>query len=174
MMIAGCKSEEVEKAISLFDNDLQKIEIISCDMAAGYLKVCNEQLPDADIVIDKFHVMQYVYDAVLEVRTRIKKELSAKLSKGKHKTLEDKEMLFQLDLLKHSRYRLTQSPEKWNEAAKEVMELVFAQHPQLEKAYKLAQYFKQWYHINNCIKSKSQNIVGLHRWYSAAKESDIE
>lgn len=173
MMIASCKSEEVGKAISLFGSSLQKIKIISCDMAAGYLKVCNEQLPDADIVIDKFHVMQYVYDAVLEFRTKIKKELSAKLSKGKHKTLEDKEILFQLDLLKHSRYRLTQSSEKWNEAAKEVMELVFEQHPRLRKAYDLAQWFKQWYHINNCIKSKSQNIIGLYRWYSAVKESDI-
>jgi transposase len=73
MMIESCKSRDVSEAISLFGDDLHKIKSISCDMAAGYLQVCAEQLPGAKVVIDKFHVMQYAYDTVLEVRTRIKK-----------------------------------------------------------------------------------------------------
>ena len=54
--------------ISIFGADLQRVKSISCDMAAGYLLACSEQLPLARVAINKFHVMQYVYDAVLDVR----------------------------------------------------------------------------------------------------------
>lgn len=111
MMIESCKNDDVAEALSLFGNDLQKIKTISCDMSAGYLKVCSEQLKGTEFVVDKFHVIQYVYDAVLEVRTRIKKELACALSKGKIKTQQDRQILAKLDLLKHSRYRLTQTHE---------------------------------------------------------------
>jgi transposase len=66
MMIESCKSVEVSQAISLFGTELNKVESISCDMSACYINVCSEELPRAKIVIDKFHVMQYVYDAVLD------------------------------------------------------------------------------------------------------------
>lgn len=65
------------------------------------LRVCDEQFPDAQVAIDKFHVMQYIYDAVLDLRTKIKKELTDMLSKGKDKTKEDKEILSKIDILKH-------------------------------------------------------------------------
>ena len=165
LMIESCKGEEVAEAISLFGKQLDKIRSVSCDMSATYLQVCNEQLSHAKIVIDKFHVMQYVYDTVLDVRTGIKKELSSMLSKDKVKTLEDRQILLKLDLLKHCRYRLTQSPDKWSSAGKEVMEQVFEVHPKLEMAYRLAQSFKLWYNINNRFKPKTQIVECLHKWY---------
>jgi transposase len=174
MMIESCKSVEVAQAISLFGNNLNKVESISCDMAAGYLNVCSQELPRAKVVIDKFHVMQYAYDAVLEVRTRIKKELSWQLSKGKEKTEQDKKILKELDALKHCRYRLTQSPEKWSETGNEIMLHIFENHRELRKAYFLTQKFKKWYDISNRIKAKSQIILDLHQWYLEVKKSELD
>ena len=174
MMVESCKSQEVSEAISLFGSDLHKVKSISCDMAAGYLLVCSEQFPAAKVVVDKFHVMQYVYDAVLDVRTRIKKELSSLLSKGKVKTQEDKQILAKLDLLKYCRYRLTQSVEKWSQAGKEVKEQVFACHTELKTAYDLTQSFKQWYGKNNCSKAKSQIVEELSEWYAKVKNADLD
>ena len=174
MMIESCKSVEVSQAISLFGTELNKVESISCDMSACYINVCSEELPRAKIVIDKFHVMQYVYDAVLDVRTRIKKELSGQLSKGKEKTEQDKEILRKLDVLKHCRYRLTQSPEKWSEAGIEVMYQVFENHNELSIAYNLTQKFKKWYNISNHIKPKTKIIQELHEWYLEAKQSEFD
>lgn len=174
MMIESCKSVEVSQAISLFGTDLNKIESISCDMAAGYLNVCAQELPRAKVVIDKFHVIQYVYDAVLDVRTRIKKDLSGQLSKGKEKTEQDKEILKKMDVLKHCRYRLTQSPEKWSEAGIDVMYQVFENHNELRIAYQLTQKFKKWYDISNHIKAKSLIIQELHQWYMEAKKSGFD
>jgi len=174
MMIESCKSVEVAQAISLFGNDLNKVESISCDMSAGYINVYSQELPRAKVVIDKFHVMQYVYDAVLDVRTRIKKELSGQLSKGKEKTEEDKEILKKLDTLKHCRYPLTQSPQKWSEAGMEVMSEVFENHNELKVAYDLTQEFKKWYDISNQFKPKTKIIQELHEWYFRAKQSEFD
>jgi transposase len=82
------------------------------------LKVCEEKPAKAQIVTDKFHVMQYVYDAVEEVRLRIKKEQKQQLSSGKKKTEEDKKILFDMEELTRCRHRLSQSPYKWSEAGK--------------------------------------------------------
>ena len=173
MMIESCKSVEVSQAISLFGTELNKVESISCDMSACYINVCSEELPRAKIVIDKFHVMQYVYDAVLDVRTRIKKELSGQLSTGKEKTDQDKEILRKLDVLKHCRYRLTQSPEKWSEAGIEIMNQVFENYNELKVAYDLTQKFKKWYDISNRIKVRTLIVQELQEWYLETNKSGL-
>jgi transposase len=174
LMVESCKRGEVSDAISLFGKELGKVKSISCDMSASYLQVCAEQFPGAKVVIDKFHVMQYAYDAVLDVRTRVKKELSALLSKGKVKTQEDRQILARLDLLKHSRYRLTQPQGKWSEAGKELMEQVFSNHAELKMAYELVQSFRQWYARENCFKQRTQTVEELHGWYREVKKSGID
>lgn len=173
MMIESCKSAEVSQAVSLFGKDLSKVKSISCDMAAGYLSLCSQEIPGAKVVIDKFHVIQYVYDAVLDVRTRLKKELSEQLTKGKEKTEQDYEILHKLEVLKHCRYRLTQSPDKWSEAGIDVMKQVFDNHSELRESYQLAQRFKQWYNIANRIKTTTQIVKELHDWYLRVKQSEL-
>jgi transposase len=173
LMIESCKSDEVSAALSMFGKYLLKVRSVSCDMAAGYLKVCSEQLPDAKVVIDKFHVIRYVYDAVLEVRIKIKKELTAQLSKGKKKTEEDRQILRKIDLLRRCRNRLTQSSDKWSEVGLEVMTQVFINHNELKIAYDLAQTFKQWYAFSNPSKPREQITGNLHKWYHQVIMSNI-
>jgi len=173
MMIESCKSEEVSQAVSLFGNELSKIKNISCDMAPCYLSVCSQEIPNAKVTIDKFHVMQYVYDAVLDVRTRLKKELSEQLTKGKGKTEQDYEILQKIEVLKHCRYRLTQSQDKWSQAGADIMKQVFDNHSELNEAYQLAQKFKQWYKIENRIKTPTQIENELHDWYLSVKKSEL-
>jgi transposase len=174
MLIESTRLQELEKAIQLFGNDLSQVRSISLDMSSTYLKLCHEQMPYAQKVVDKFHVMQYVYDAVLDVRSRIKKELAEKLSKGKEKTEEDKTILYQIEQLKHCRYRLTQSPNKWSEAGKELMNNIFETHQELKKAYQISQNFKKWYDISNCQWSKAKIKEDLHQWYYSIKNAEIK
>jgi hypothetical protein len=83
-----------------------------------------------------------VYDAVLEVRMNIKKELSQGLSQGKIKTANDKAILRELELLNRCRHRLTQSVDKWSDATKELINQLFSKYPTLKSAYLLSQKFK--------------------------------
>jgi len=174
MMIESIKGKELEEALSLFGRDLLKIKSISSDMSATYLRICEEQIPDAQIVIDKFHVMKYVYEAVLEVRPNLKKELAEALSNGKIKTEKDKEILGELELLRRCRNRLTQSPDKWSDATENIMQQAFKKHKTLELAYLLSQKFKEWYNINNYVCDKTQIKNKLYYWYSEVKESEIK
>lgn len=174
LMLESCKLGEVSSALSLFGADLRKVESISCDMSPTYLSALKEQMPWAKRVIDKFHVMQYVYSAVSEVRLRIKNELSASLSKGKEKTALDKEILIKLDFLRRNRYRLLQSPYEWSDTGKEAMKELFANHEELKRAYLLSQKFKSWYDKENCKKTRTQVIEGLNAWYNEIKNSKIK
>ena len=174
MLIESTRSPELEKSLQLFGNELLKVRSISLDMSSTYLKLFHEKIPYAQKVIDKFHVMQYVYDAVLDVRSRIKKELAEKLSKGKEKTREDKDILYEIELLKHCRYRLTKSPDKWSEAGKDLMNCVFEKHKELKTAYLIGQNFKKWYDISNCGLSKTEIKEDLYKWYHSIKNADMK
>jgi transposase len=174
MMIESTKCEEVEAALALFDKDLEKVKSISCDMSPTYLKACREKLPQAQRVIDKFHVMQYVYDAVAEVRLRIKKELTEQLSKGKQKTEKDKEILSDLEKLRRCRHLLSQSVEKWSEAGKELVYQIFEKHSELKTAYHLSQDFKRWYNINNPFKYRIYIEKDLFDWYDKVEKAKIK
>jgi transposase len=174
MLIESTCSQELEKAMQLFGNELLKVKSISLDMSPTYLKLCHEQMPYAEKVVDKFHVMQYVYDAVLDVRSRIKKELAEKLSKGKEKTEQDKATLYEIEQLKHCRYRLTQSSDKWSETGKELMNCIFEKHKELQTAYQISQNFKKWYDISNCRFSKTEMKQDLYKWYHSIKDADMK
>ena len=51
------------------------IEVVTMDMAPGYRYACNEVIPEAFIVIDKFHVVQYVQMAFNRIRVDIKNSM---------------------------------------------------------------------------------------------------
>jgi transposase len=174
MMIESCKGNELSDALSLFGDALQKVKTISCDMSPTYLKLCNEQIPHAQTVVDKFHVMSYLYDAVLDVRSRIKKELTGKLTKGKEKTEKDREILYHMELLRRCRYRLTQSPEKWSDTTKLLMSRIFDQHQDLKTAYDLSQDFKKWYDKSNCFKNDTVIKNDLYKWYGQVNQAGLE
>jgi transposase len=170
LMVESTKAQEVEQAMELFGGDLHKVKNISMDMSHTYALVCGNLMPRATQVIDKFHVMKYVYDAVGEVRIRIRKELTATLTKGKKKTQEDKQKLSEVELIRRVTHAITQSPDKWSNEMKESVELVFEKHNDLKVAYQINQNFKHWYDYQNFIKSNEQITANLHHWYCQASE----
>jgi transposase len=170
LLVESTKAEEVEKAMEQFGDKLKKIENISMDMSPTYALVCNNLIPKATQIIDKFHVMQYVYDAVSEVKKRIKKELTATLTKGKKKTVEDKKVLSELELLRRVRYAITQSPDKWSDTMTKNVNLVFEKHNDLKIVYQISQNFKNWYDYKNHVISRTENTKKLHEWYEQANK----
>jgi len=170
LMVESTSAQEVEQSMKLFGNELEKIKNISMDMSQTYALVCNNLIPHTTQVIDKFHVMKYVYDAVCEVRIRIKKELTSTLTKGKKRTQEDREILSELELLRRVQHAITQSPDKWNTEMEKTVNLVFEKYSDLKTAYQLSQNFKNWYHYQNRIKSKYQIMNSLYYWYKQARQ----
>ena len=170
MMVESTNSQEVEQAMGLFGKELYKIRNISMDMSPTYALVCNNLIPRATQVIDKFHVMKYVYDSLSEVRIKIGKELTATLTKGKKKTDEDKKTLSELELLRRTRHAITQSPDKWNEDMEKTITHTFERFDDLRKAYQISQSFKHWYNYKNYSKSIDEITKDLYQWYDRAKQ----
>jgi len=170
LMIEGTKAEDVEMAMEQFGDELKTIKNISMDMSAAYALAANNQVPFAKQVIDKFHVLKYVYEAVSEVRNKIRKKITATLSKGKKKTEEDKQKLSDLEQLRRVRHAITQSPEKWSEKMKETVNEVFEKHSELKKAYLICQSLKSWYNYKNHTKSIKEIFRSLYQWYNEADE----
>lgn len=174
MLIESVKADEVSEALSLFGDKLQHIKTISCDMSPSYLKVCYTVLPLSEVVIDKFHVIKYVYDAVQDVRLRIRKQLNDELSKGKTKSLKDKAVFSDLELLRRTSRLLNQSKEKWSEDNAALMHQLFCKFPLIQQAYILAQDFKQWYQKENSKLHRITIEKKLFDWYEKAEKSMIK
>jgi transposase len=195
LLVETLKVKELSQAISYLGDTTRKVESISCDMSPTYLSICEDTFSKATIVVDKFHVMQYVIDAVQSVRIRIKNDLMNQLSEEKkaikkNKTKETKEtkankkakvrkandtqILSDLELLKRSRYLLSQSDEGWNDYQIELMRTLFEKFSQLKDAYDLCNKFRKWYDSKNILKNKSTILDELNEWYRMSKVSLIK
>lgn len=73
-----------------------KLEAVTIDMSAAYIKAVTEASPEARIIFDRFHVQRLAHAAVDEVRRDVVREAAAKDKKG----------------LKNTRWALLKNP--WN------------------------------------------------------------
>jgi len=168
LLVESTTCEGVEQAMGKFGTDLHKIKNVSMDMSATYALVFNDLVPRAVHIIDKFHVIKYVYQSLCDVRSRTVKELQQQLSKGRKRSEEDKKLLAQIELLRRVSHAITQSPDKWNNEMQETMNQLFEKHNDLKTAYQLSQRFKQWYDYQNRISSLDEITQSLHNWYKDA------
>jgi len=167
------KADELKEGVKFLGNKLQDIKHISSDMAPSYLKFCSEVIPQSKISIDKFHVMQYVYDAVGDVRNRIRKSVLLQMPKGKRKP-EDEGLLSDLELLKKTRHLLNQSRLDWNCDQSQIMDVVFQKFPELNTAYNLAQNFKTWYSKSNMLNKPIVLETKLYQWFDQVEQSKLK
>ena len=168
LMVESTRATEIEEAMEKLGQNRYKIKTISMDMSATYACVFNNVAPNAVQVIDKFHVMKYIYKVVCAVRSKIVKELQKQLSKGRKRTEADRKILAEIELLRRVSHAITQSSDKWNEEMTETINHLFTKYLDLKIAYQISQKFKQWYKYENRIKSTQQITQNLQDWYKEA------
>jgi transposase len=169
LLVETCTADGVEQAMKKFGTYLHKIKNVSMDMSSTYALVFNNLIPRAVQIIDKFHVMKYVYQCVCDVRSKTVKELQQKLSKGRKRNEEDKKLLAQIELLRRISHTITQSPDKWSEEMEEIINQVFKMHNEVKMAYQISQKFKQWYNYQNRFTPTEKITENLHNWYNEAR-----
>src|SRR5690606_22032079 len=68
--------DEIKQAIhNYFSERLQNDKFVSSDMNATYKRTSKELFPNACVVVDKFHVISHVLDALQQVRKLIKTQV---------------------------------------------------------------------------------------------------
>lgn len=178
-MAETVKKDDLKKFLEThFGKTLNSIGTISSDMSTSYINLCLETMMNADVVVDKFHVMKYVCDAVQDERRKIKSKEMRKLtdSKKKRKKYErasseaktrEKTIHQNIDLLRRSTYLLNRSESDWDAGQRETMDEVFKKFNGIRIAYKLKEDFRQWYDRKNII----SNIDGFNK---CSKEEKTE
>ena len=84
LVVESTTAEGVEQAMEKFGSNLHKIENVSMDVSSTYALVFSDLIPRAVRVIDKFHVMKYVYETVNDVRKR-----TVKIYRNNFQTVEN-------------------------------------------------------------------------------------
>lgn len=101
------------------------IELVSLDMAAGFIKAVQEAIPHATIVFDRFHVARLATDALTEVR------------RAQMRRLDPEERA----PIKGTRWALLKNPEKLRASERFKLHLVRRTNAALYRAYLLKETF---------------------------------
>ncbi|MGH9894531.1 MAG: ISL3 family transposase, partial [bacterium] len=119
----GRKAETLDPFFSLLGpKGCAAIQLVSIDLAAGYRKAAEDNLPNTEVVFDRFHVQRLASDALDEVRRALVRELSG--------TPEG-------TVVKNTRWALLHDPSSLNALQRERLSLVQKTNRPLFRAYLL-------------------------------------
>ncbi len=116
----------------------EKVEVVVCDLYEPYRKVVREKLPQAKVVVDKFHVVQALNKVMEEERRRVIKETESKTNNFEN---ADKWNLF-----RRSFYM--------NEEQRFGLERYFEAYPELRKTYWIKEEFLKIYYFKKYSDAK--------------------
>lgn len=126
------KKSDVKDFLSKLSNK-ENIEVVTIDMWRYYKEAVYEELPKAQVIVDRFHVIQLVNNALEGERKAFKGSLD---KKRRSKLLKD-------------RFLLLRNKEDLNARQIWDMQLMFLDFPQLKLAYELKEQFRDIYKHDN-------------------------
>ncbi|WP_349773788.1 ISAon1 family transposase [Chitinophaga horti] len=156
-----------------------KVQEVTIDMAASLNLAVKRCFPNADRVIDRFHVQQLAFDAVQEIRIQyrweaLEQENEAYDQAKKQQVPYCPEVLPNGDtvkqLLARSRYLLFKHSRLWTREQQQRAQLLFNRYPIIQKAYQLSlrlgEVFRQ-------CKSKQEAFKKLALWYNDVENTGL-
>lgn len=195
------KSDYLKQAMIPLLDILPQVKRITRDMAGCYAKLCNELMPEATQIGDKFHIVNNLLDAMQAVRIRHRQKLLEKRRKAfqEFKAAEN-ERSFECEqnnlkftsrkfvykeetcangethneLLMKSHFLLYKFPAQWKPWQIRRAELLFAIFPEIKTAYNLACSFRTWYARENIGQHHLQIFKNLYQWYSDVEDANID
>ena len=177
-MVKGTKADDVIEVLKLIPSGLRrKVREITLDMAGSMNQIVKQCFPRATKVIDRFHVQKLAYDALQEMRIAHRWEAineetnaidNAKWEKKTYTPFRFSNGDTKKQLLARSRYLLFKSPEKWSQSQKQRAKILFAQYPDIKKAFSLTHSLRL---IFSKTRDKAVAYTKLARWYNDVTES---
>jgi transposase len=136
----------------------QTVHTVCCDMYEGYSEAVREELPAAQIVVDRFHVAEHYHQAADELRKqelkRLKQELPPEAYQG----------------LKGSLWAFRKNPQDLQPEERQVLKRLFRHAPQLKQAYDLRE---QLTAIFEQSLSKAQAKRKMRAWIRRVRKSGL-
>jgi len=177
-MIKGTKAEDVSEAINIIPLRLRrKVKEITLDMAGSMGQIARQCFPKATRVIDRFHVQKLALDALQEIRIKHRWDAIDEETNDRDNAKWDNKIYtpFRFDngdtkkqLLARSRYLLFKSADKWSPSQKQRARILFAQYPDIKKAFDLTHDLRL---IFSKTKDKAVAYTKLAHWYNKVTDS---
>lgn len=170
LLVDTVKPAAISQAIELLENDnLLKVKKINSDMSPTIMNVVKQTMPKAEIVIDKFHVMKHVVDAVNTERLEIKKELKA--DRTIHR--DNPNGWTDIEFVDKAKYWLIMKPEKLQVENYKYLKQLLDKYPKLKEAYTLINELRVWYDKKNIGKPRFRLEQELERWMIKVEKATI-
>jgi len=133
-----------------------KVRAVASDMAGGFLKAVREFLPEARLVLDRFHVVKLFNEKLTQLRRDLYREATDKLHKS---------------VLKGTRWLLLKNPENLDEDRDEGQRLkeALSLNASLATAYYLKEDLRQFW--EQATKRKAERWLAA--WCTRAEKSGI-
>lgn len=160
-----------QQAIELLGKDrLLQVKKVNCDMSPMIGNIIKQTMPNAEIIVDKFHVMKHVVDAVNTVRLDIKKELKAE----KVMNRENPNNWTDIEFLEKAKYWLIMNPAKLQLDNSTLLKKLLEKYPLLKESYTLINEIRTWYDKKNIGKSRIKLEQEMERWMIKLEQSTIQ
>ena len=151
--IRGTKSDDIIRwGMQIPESKRLKVKEISLDMAATMKLAATTLFPNAKLVIDRFHVIKLVLEALQSIRIQYRWEAIAQeneeIQRCRRKRISYQPERFtngetRKEVLARSRFLLFRMPKKWTENQRERAKILFKEYPKLRTAYRLAVKFRK-------------------------------
>lgn len=180
-MIEGTRAESIIKVIQKIpQKQREKVSEITLDMAGSMNLVARKCFPNAEQVIDRFHVQKLAFDALQEIRIAHRWEAineetneieNCKADNRIYKPQLLKNGETKKQLLFRSRYLLFKSPNYWSMSQKKRAKILFKLYPDIRQAFSLV-------HSLRCIYNqkhpKNVAIAKLALWFNKVTDSEFK
>jgi len=121
----------------------ERVKAVTMDMHEPFRQAVQMCLPQAKVVVDKFHVVRHINEAVDRVRSRNQ----GSNVRGKRRDLFG------------SRYTLLKGAEKLADWEREKLSLLFSRYPEVKRAWVLKESFRAWYRETD--RSRAEELLRL-------------
>lgn len=177
-VIAGTRAEDAWEVLDRIDEERRnKVEEVTLDLSDSMRKIVRHCFPNAQRVIDRFHIQKLACDAVQEMRIKYRWDAiqqandemeEARLSGTKYVPQVLANGDTRKELLARSRYLLFKSADKWTDRQKNRAAILFEQYPKLKTAYGLCHSLRMIF-AKNTLKDAAR--LSMAKWYNKVEEA---
>ncbi len=150
-LVSGHGQKEVTSYLTVLP-EAEKVRVVVMDMHEPFRQAVKLCLPQANIVVDKFHVMMHVNRALDQVRSRLQPRRGKKGELFRARFL----LLTGVERLVPHRYARLMD--------------ILGRYPALRQAWALKEAFRDWYHTSTSMDAETR----LVSWESSIREVGVE
>jgi transposase len=179
-VINGTEAKTIQEVLEKIPiSKREKVKEVSMDMAANMGLAAKNCFPNSRSVIDRFHVVRLVMDAMQHLRVKLRwkaiEEENTAIKQAKEKGEKyQAEILSNGDTLKEllvrSKYLLYKFEEDWTANQSTRAAILFEKYPALKAVYKLTLSFRNLYKTT----LKADAIIKFNDWKQKVIETKIE